>query len=202
MPHASSQSRKAWTPLVKALKVRTGVASRSLGTAATSSVLPMSMPPASACVFGLSTAWPAWQARARFFVRRWRLLIVTRGLICLTRGMKCLTGPPPKKVGQSPERGPRSLRPGATNDRLAGVATRLTIGVAARGGATIGRTAYTPVRRIQPSARRMHARANVILPPAKATACSFANHALQRTRPSRPCCNRSVPRAGSLSFSR
>jgi hypothetical protein len=28
------------------------------------------------------------------------------------------------------------------------------------------------------------------------------NHALQRTRPSRHCCNRGVPRAGSLSLGR
>ena len=29
-----------------------------------------------------------------------------------------------------------------------------------------------------------------------------ANHALQRTRPSHYCCNRGVPRAGSLSLGR
>ena len=31
---------------------------------------------------------------------------------------------------------------------------------------------------------------------------SSPNHALQRTRPSRHCCNRSVPQAGSLSLGR
>ena len=31
---------------------------------------------------------------------------------------------------------------------------------------------------------------------------TWANHALQRTRPSHHCCNRGVPRAGSLSLGR
>ena len=39
----------------------------------------------------------------------------------------------------------------------------------------------------------------VSLKPRKGT---WPNHALQRTRPSRPGCNRGVPRAGSLSLGR
>ena len=65
--HSSSQSRKAMMPLVKAQKVRTAGVLRSGGTAATSSVLPMSIPAASGWVFGLMPCFAACLARACFW---------------------------------------------------------------------------------------------------------------------------------------
>ena len=183
MPCSSSQSRKAWTPLVKALKVRTGGTSRSGGRAATNSVLPMSIPAASRCVRGLRTGWPAWTARARLRDWRFRLLIALRFSIVLIGCMKCLTGPPPKKVGQSPERGPRSLRPGATKNRLARVATRLTSRVCSE---TLRHHWQDGLhsRQTPPANRLTAARASQSYSPTgKSAPCSFANHALQRTAP-------------------
>ena len=115
-----------------------------------------------------------------------------------------MTGQPPNTMSQSPVRGRRvSLRNrAATNGRLAGAAAMLTHGVA-----IVSRHHW------RSGLLPHHARRDFTTPPAPAQpsyslavkappACSGANHALQRTRPSRHCCNRGVPRAGSLSLGR
>ena len=116
-----------------------------------------------------------------------------------------MTGQPPNTMSQSPERGQCRPWPGgtATNGRLAGAAAMLTHGVTSA-SLHHWRSGLLPRHaRGHGSTPRTFAHTNPSYSLAvKDRVCSGANHARQRTRPSRSGCNPCVPRAGSLSLGR
>ena len=115
-----------------------------------------------------------------------------------------MTGQPPNQISQSPERGRHgtSRNRAATNGRLAGAAAMLTHGVGGLSPLHHWRFGLLSRHTLRHSGRAAFFPHSCYSRAVKGSACSVANHALQRTRPLRSGCNRTPSWAGSLSLGR